>query len=52
MRKLMSLSLFVLLLVLGIPNPALAAGGTTHFKALGPDKSQALDDALFYPNDF
>ncbi len=52
MRKLMALSLFVLLLVLGIPNPALAAGGTTHFKALGPDKSQALDDALFYPNDF
>src|SRR5437879_13105982 len=52
MRKLMSLSLFVLLLALGIPNPALAAGGTTHFKALGPDKSQARDDALFYPNDF
>src|SRR5947207_11234453 len=52
MRKLMALSLFVLLLVLGIPNPALAAGGTTHFKSLATDKSQALDDALFYPNDF
>src|SRR5947199_9161090 len=52
MRKLMALSLFVLLLVLGIPNPALAAGGTTHVKALGPDKSQALEDAIVYPNDF
>src|SRR5438105_4540044 len=52
MRKLMSLSLFVLLLVLGVPNPGLAAGGTTHFKALGPDKSQASQDSLFYPNDF
>ena len=27
-----------------------AAG--THFKALGPDKGQAWDDALFFPNDF
>lgn len=27
-----------------------AAG--THFKALGPDKGQAHEDALFFPNDF
>lgn len=24
----------------------------SHFKALGPDKGQANDDALFFPNDF
>jgi hypothetical protein len=30
----------------------LAAQSADHFKALGPDKSQAPDDSLFFPNDF
>src|SRR5712692_8007959 len=29
-----------------------AAQSADHFKALGPDKSQARDDSLFFPNDF
>src|SRR6266852_3844085 len=31
---------------------AQAAPQADHFKALGPDKSQAREDSLFYPNDF
>jgi len=38
-------------LLLGL-SVAQAAPPTTHFKALGPDKAQAWDDALFFPNDF
>ena len=29
-----------------------AAQSVDHFKALGPDKSQAREDSLFFPNDF
>lgn len=29
-----------------------AAQAGDHFKALGPDRSQASDDSLFFPNDF
>jgi hypothetical protein len=31
---------------------AQAAPQADHFKALGPDKSQAREDSLFFPNDF
>lgn len=31
---------------------AQAAQPLSHFKALGPDKGQANDDSLFFPNDF
>ena len=31
---------------------AQAAQPLSHFKALGPDKGQANEDALFFPNDF
>src|SRR5258708_31529310 len=30
----------------------LTAQAADHFNALGPDKSQARDDSLFFPNDF
>src|SRR5258708_33894495 len=29
-----------------------AAQSAGHFKPFGPDKSQARDDSLFFPNDF
>jgi BNR repeat-like domain len=38
-----------LLLALSV---AQAAQPASHFKALGPDKAQGGDDALFFPNDF
>ncbi len=41
----------VLLAGLATMTSAHAAPGS-HFKALGPDKGQAREDALFYPNDF
>src|SRR5215472_6690399 len=33
-------------------SPIAQAQPGDHFKALGPDKSQGLDDSLFFPNDF
>jgi len=52
MRKSMSIILSVLLLAIGFCHLAQAAGPADRFKALGPDKSQATKDSLFYPNDF
>lgn len=52
MRKALLITLSVLLLALGFCCTAQAAGPGDHFKALGPDKSQAADDSLFFPNDF
>ena len=52
MRKSMSITLSVLLLAIGFCHLAQAAGPADRFKALGPDKSQATKDSLFYPNDF
>ena len=50
-RSYLSASMLALLLTVGWPWAAQAAGD--HFKALGPDKSQAAsDDSLFYPNDY
>src|SRR5205807_3062343 len=52
MRKSTSIILSVLLLAIGFCHLAQAAGPADRFKALGPDKSQATKDSLFYPNDF
>ncbi len=52
MRKSNSIIVWVLALAAGSLDLAQAAGPAGHFKALGPDKSQAADDSLFYPNDF
>jgi hypothetical protein len=41
-----------LLLALGHFGLTQAAQPANHFKALGPDKAQGGDDALFFPNDF
>src|SRR5258706_10463069 len=43
----------ILIGVLGDTQVAQAAGQSgSKFKALGPDKAQGGDDALFFPNDF
>jgi hypothetical protein len=52
MRKSVSMTLSVLLLAGGFSHLAQAAGTPHHFKPLGPDKSRAADDSLFYPNQF
>ena len=44
--------LLALSLALGNITVAQAAQPLSHFKALGPDKAQGGDDALFFPNDF
>ena len=51
-RKPMWVVLSVLLLVLGFSPLAQAQSPGSHFKALGPDRSQGRDDSLFFPNDF
>lgn len=38
--------------VVALPGVVRAAQPLSHFKALGPDKGQANDDALFFPNDY
>src|SRR6266852_4693221 len=52
MRQSMWIVLSVLFLALGFSQWAQAQSPGDHFKALGPDKSQAAEDSLFYPNDF
>src|SRR5713101_3105107 len=52
MRQSMWIVLSVLFLALGFSQWAQAHSPGDHFKALGPDKSQAAEDSLFYPNDF
>jgi hypothetical protein len=52
MRKSMWIVLSVLFLALGFSQLAQATPQGNHFKPLGPDKSQAREDSLFYPNDF
>jgi hypothetical protein len=52
MRKSVSMTLLVLLLAGGFSHLAQAAGTPHHFKPLGPDKSRAAEDSLFYPNQF
>jgi hypothetical protein len=51
-RKSMWIVLSVLFLALGFSQFAQAAPQADHFKALGPDKSQAREDSLFSPTDF
>lgn len=51
MRKFMWIFLFALCLAMAL-SPLAQAQGPDHFKALGPDKSQASDDSLFFPNDY
>jgi hypothetical protein len=51
-RKSMWIVLSVLFLALGFSQLTQAQSPGDHFKALGPDKSQAAEDSLFYPNDF
>lgn len=41
-----------LLLAVSNLGVAQAAQSANHFKAVGPDKAQGGDDALFFPNDF
>src|SRR5690349_1227490 len=50
-RRSMWTILSVLFLAMGFSQLAQAAP-QDHFKPLGPDKSQAAEDSLFYPNDF
>jgi len=45
-------SISVLLLAIGFSHLVKAGEPADHFKALGPDRSQAPEDSLFYPNDF
>ena len=52
MRKSMLIMLSVLFVAMGFSQLAQAAPQADHFKAIGPDKSQASDDSLFFPNDF
>src|SRR5713101_5658530 len=52
MRKSMWIILSVLFVAMGFSQLAQAAPQADHFKALGPDKSQAREDSLFFPNDF
>jgi len=52
MRKCVSISLTVALLAVGSAHVAQAAGAPHQFKPLGPDKSRAAEDSLFYPNQF
>ena len=52
MRKPTWITLSVLLLTIGFSQVLQATGPGDDFKALGPDRSQASDDSLFYPNDF
>jgi len=53
-KKSFRVSLVVCLAVLAsaVSVRAQAAPQADHFKALGPDKSQAREDSLFFPNDF
>src|SRR5260370_25448138 len=53
-KKWFRVSLVVCLAVLAssVSVAAQAAPEDDHFKALGPDKSQARQDSLFFPNDF
>jgi hypothetical protein len=48
----MLIMLSVLFVAMGFSQLAQAAPQADHFKAIGPDKSQASDDSLFFPNDF
>src|SRR5216683_1629980 len=54
LNKWFRVSLVVCLAVLAsaVSVRAQAAPQADHFKALGPDKSQAREDSLFFPNDF
>src|SRR5258706_1257578 len=52
MRKSMWIILSVLFVARGFPEVAQAAPQADHFKALGPDRSQAREDSLFSPADF
>src|SRR5216683_1484712 len=48
----MSLVVCLVALASAVSVRAQAAPQADHFKALGPDKSQAREDSLFFPNDF
>jgi hypothetical protein len=52
MRKSMWIILSMLFVAMGLSQFAQAAPQSDHFKALGPDKSQAREDSLFSPTDF
>src|SRR5713101_4784361 len=52
MRQSMWVILSVLLVAMGFSQLAQAQSPGDHFKALGPDRSQAAEDSLFFPNDF
>src|SRR5260221_10931266 len=52
MRKSMWIILSMLFVARGFSQVAQAAPQADHFKALGPDRSQAREDSLFSPADF